>query len=1040
MRKIIQFRWLIFIIWIAVALGLFLLGPDLQQLVRDKGQIKVPEGVSSSLAQDLLAEFHPDKQDGKSIDAALVFHDDNGLDSSEKDEVKTAIETLENNKNSLGLSNIIAYYNYPDIEDQLVSKDGTTILVPLEANIENRSTQQTRQDIYQSLEGVKVDHLVTGRTFIDQDVILNSEEGLHKTEYITVGIILLILFVVFRSFVAPFIPLLTVGISYLAAQGIVAILADTVNFPLSTFTQIFMVAVMFGIGTDYCILLISRFKEELGATGSTKEAVVATYKSAGKTVLFAGIAVLIGFSTIGLSTFGLYRSAVAVAVGVAVVLIALPTLVPFFMVVLGKKLFWPFTGNIEHKQSKIWAFAGNFSWKRPLVSLLIVAAISLPTILMYDGHRSYNSLNELGPDYDSVKAFDWISDSFGPGQSLPATVVLKTDKKIDSPADYQDIENISKAISELDGVEQVRSATRPAGEVIDQFKLSNQADQLKDGIGDSVNGINQIQFGLTEAVNKINDSKPQLKDAQNGAQSLMSGTKDLKTGVVQLQDALKQIQDGIQSGSQGADQIAENLQGVQTSAKQLATSGQQLLDSYKQMANGLTEISKQYQGVAQNIDQLIPALQGSLQNLQQVEKNNPSLQTSREFQTAKGQIQGVIDGLTKMKQGLDTLNSKLAEVSGGMTQANQGLEQVVSGQSQLADGIGKLAQGVSQLGTGLNQASAGQSQVINKLPGMESGLDKIYGGQSELKNAFADLQDQLSQFADGLDQGADGLNQISTGLTEAQDYIGKLANNDNGNQVYIPKEALDNKDFQDAVDSYLSDNRNIAKFDVVLSYNPYDKKALDEIGNIEEAVKKALPGTVFENAEMGIGGVSSTYHDLQTISDEDYHRTVFLMLIGIFIMLMILLRSIIMPLYLIGSLIITYYTAMGISELIFVHGLGYSGLSWAVPFFAFVLLVALGIDYSIFLMDRFNEHRDMSIKEGLLTAMKNMGTVIISAAIILGGTFAAMLPSGVLSLLEIATIVLAGLFLYAFVMMPLFVPVMVKLFGKANWWPFHSKK
>ncbi|MOA55459.1 putative membrane protein YdgH [compost metagenome] len=65
-----------------------------------------------------------------------------------------------------------------------------------------------------------------------------------------------------------------------------------------------------------------------------------------------------------------------------------------------------------------------------------------------------------------------------------------------------------------------------------------------------------------------------------------------------------------------------------------------------------------------------------------------------------------------------------------------------------------------------------------------------------------------------------------------------------------------------------------------------------------------------------------------------------------------------------------------------------------------------------------------------------MGTVIMSAAVILGGTFAAMLPSGVMSLLQIATIVLCGLFMYALLMLPLFIPVMVRTFGQANWWPF----
>jgi RND superfamily putative drug exporter len=127
---------------------------------------------------------------------------------------------------------------------------------------------------------------------------------------------------------------------------------------------------------------------------------------------------------------------------------------------------------------------------------------------------------------------------------------------------------------------------------------------------------------------------------------------------------------------------------------------------------------------------------------------------------------------------------------------------------------------------------------------------------------------------------------------------------------------------------------------------------------------------------------------------------------------------------------------MAISEKIFVNLLGYTGISWAVPFFAFVILIALGIDYSIFLMDRFNEYRDMPVQKAILESMKKMGTVIISAAIILGGTFAAMMPSGVLSLLEIATILLIGLILYALIVLPLFVPVMVRTFGEANWWPF----
>ena len=151
------------------------------------------------------------------------------------------------------------------------------------------------------LEGVQADHYLTSEGLINEDTIVSSEEGLKKTEYITVVFILLILFVVFRSFVAPFVPLLTVGLSYIVSQSVVSFLVDQFNFPISTFTQIFMVAVMFGIGTDYCILLISRFKEELTTSEDTKTAIIETYRKAGGTVIYSGLAVFVGFAAIGLS-------------------------------------------------------------------------------------------------------------------------------------------------------------------------------------------------------------------------------------------------------------------------------------------------------------------------------------------------------------------------------------------------------------------------------------------------------------------------------------------------------------------------------------------------------------------------------------------------------------------------------------------------------------------------------------------------------------------------------------------------------------------
>ncbi|WP_077324936.1 MMPL family transporter [Virgibacillus siamensis] len=1038
MKHILRFRWLIAAAWVIGVAALFILAPNLQELVSKKGQITVPEDYPSQEAQELLEEMSSDNG-AQTTSAVLVFHDDNGLDKSEKNEVKNAINQLKRNKDHLGISDILAFTDDKKIEEQTVSKDDSTILVPFSVSLKNQEIDQSREKIYNTVDDIKVEHYLTGQDYIQQDIIKNSQEGLKKTEIITVVLILIILFAVFKSVVAPFIPLLTVGISYLAAQGVVAILADTAGFPLSTFTQIFMVAVMFGIGTDYCILLISRFKEEISTQESVKDAVIATYKSGGKTIFFAGLAVLIGFSTIGLSTFSLYQSAVAVAVGVAVVLIALATLVPFFLTVLGKKLFWPFDKNVSHKESRIWGTAGKFAWARPILALLIVAVITVPALLTYDGAKSYNSLEEIGDEYGSVEGFNMIADSFGPGQTMPSTVVVKADHPIDSVSEYQDIADISQELAQMDGVDQVRSATRPAGEIIDDFLVKSQTDQLAGGVDKSTKGIKKIQDGLQEAASELNKSLPQLQNAEEGVNQLMQGTQKANNGLGDISNALGEIQNGIQSGATGAEEIKSNLQTIKSNLDQSIAGNQKLLNGYQEIANGLDQFGAK-SVPASDLQAMIETLNDAKNNIQTVMEQNPELKNSKALKTAIGQIDGTIDGIKQMQEQLKKLSGAEDQVQqkviAPLNTLNSKFEQSIAGQQKLSDGIGQLISAIEQLQSGLNQAADGQGQVVNKIPNLQDGLSQIYGGQKELKTAFSDMQSQLKKLSGGLDDSSDGLKKINNGLNDVERYLGDFETNSTDSTVVIPKQAVENEDFIEGTKPYLSDDKTIAKFDVVLDSNPYSTKAIQMVDKIEKTFNDNKKDTVFANSDPKIGGVSSTNNDLQNISDADYTRTAILMIAGIFIILVILLRSLIMPIYLIGSLILTYFTSMAFAELIFVNIFDYAGLSWAIPFFAFVMLMALGIDYSIFVMDRFNEYKNGSIKEALLSAMKNMGTVIISAAIILAGTFGAMLPSGVLSLLQIATVVIFGLFLYAFVMLPLFIPVLVRLFGKANWWPF----
>ena len=457
--------------------------------------------------------------------------------------------SLKKQKVQLGITSILTHFNEEELKDQLVSEDGKTILVSLNVTADGREGKEISNELYQAIDDVELDHYYTGNWVISDDLVTNSQEGLKKTEGITVGFILVVLLLVFRSAVAPIIPLVTVGFSYLTAQSIVAILVDKVNFPLSTFTQIFLVAVLFGIGTDYCILLLSRFKEEMSKNDSVVESIIITYKNAGKTVFFSGVAVMIGFASIGFSTFVLYQSAAAVAIGVALLLIALFTVVPFFMAVLGKKLFWPSKGKLEHGESKFWGFAGKFALARPLIAFLIVAVISVPFLFTYNGDLSFNSLEEISDDFNSIKGFNIISDCFGPGESMPTQIVIKNDDNMNTSEYIALTEKISQELDKVNDVDTVRSVTRPTGETIDDLYLSKQVKSLDDGLGKGNDGIKKISSGLEEAGSQLAANQPKMEEATAGISELITGTNQLETGMGDIQRNLAKIEDGLKQGA-----------------------------------------------------------------------------------------------------------------------------------------------------------------------------------------------------------------------------------------------------------------------------------------------------------------------------------------------------------------------------------------------------------------------------------------------------------------------------------------------------------
>ncbi len=185
-----------------------------------------------------------------------------------------------------------------------------------------------------------------------------------------------------------------------------------------------------------------------------------------------------------------------------------------------------------------------------------------------------------------------------------------------------------------------------------------------------------------------------------------------------------------------------------------------------------------------------------------------------------------------------------------------------------------------------------------------------------------------------------------------------------------------------------------------------------------------------------VGGTTATLIDSNNTANSDLHKIIPIVLVVILFILMILLRAILAPLILIGSVILSFAGSLGLSALVFNHLFHFAGSDAAVPLFGFIFLVALGVDYNIFLMTRVREESVKSgTHKGIFKGLSVTGSVITSAGIVLAATFASLSVIPILFLVEIAFIVAAGVLIDTVIVRSLLVPGLTEDIGKLIWWP-----
>ncbi|MCX5401900.1 MMPL family transporter [Streptomyces sp. NBC_00102] len=220
------------------------------------------------------------------------------------------------------------------------------------------------------------------------------------------------------------------------------------------------------------------------------------------------------------------------------------------------------------------------------------------------------------------------------------------------------------------------------------------------------------------------------------------------------------------------------------------------------------------------------------------------------------------------------------------------------------------------------------------------------------------------------------------------------------------------------------------RIDATLKAEADSDAANATVKRLREAVH-AVPG-----AQAAVGGYSAQRLDTQTQASEDRALIVPVVLAIILVILIALLRSVLLPVLLVATVGLNYLATLGVSALVFQHVFGFSGTDASVPLYGFVFLVALGVDYNIFLMSRVREEALLhGTRQGMLRGLITTGGVITSAGVVLAATFAALLVIPLAFLVQIAFIVAFGVLLDTLVVRSLLVPALVLDIGPVSWWP-----
>lgn len=251
---------------------------------------------------------------------------------------------------------------------------------------------------------------------------------------------------------------------------------------------------------------------------------------------------------------------------------------------------------------------------------------------------------------------------------------------------------------------------------------------------------------------------------------------------------------------------------------------------------------------------------------------------------------------------------------------------------------------------------------------------------------------------------------------------------------YLPPEAFDNPYFQIDLKYFVSPDGKSARYMIYHDGEALSEEGIDHAQAYLPAAKEALKGTTLAGSRVYLGGAAATYWDIQDATKTDLLIAAIAAFALIFLVMLLITRSVVAALVIVGTVAFSYSGAFGLSVLVWQHFLGIP-LSWLNLPITFIILVAVGSDYNLLLISRYLEESKAGLNTGLIRAVANSGKVVTTAGIVFATTMMAMLSSDLLSVGQLGSIIGLGLLLDTLIVRSFITPAIARLLGPLFWWP-----